>query len=625
MKIFPSFPLLNKELTEQANRKRTYLLRVVMVATMGISLVIFLLSSLSKVKQIGYDPFVMEKISNGILVITIVCQVLAILVLLPISMATSITVEKERNSLELLLLTRMKPWTIIFQKYFSRLIPIFMFLFLSLPMIAIAYSFGGCDFKNVKYIIIGLCFLIFYIGAWAIMWSSFCRTSSGAVILTYITLALNLFIFWILLPPWWYYSYSRYQNRFEIYFVKWYWVQAILTLILLPLSVIFLKTRIHPKRRDFFLVFLHKLDAFWKVINNRFGGIEFVESTNCNLPEMNPIQWYEKYKRPAGRIHYLFRIVLLISIPSLGIGIFSCIAYNSYYIGEYISMALLIFSSIFLILKSAAIVDNERKNQTLNVLLTTSVDPKIIVKSKMKTLFKLRVAISIPILMSLFMIHYFRLTSGGYYNQPIFYILLTYVFIHLSFISWFSCWIGLKVKKYYQAILIIFITVSLWFIIPLITVLLNFTERRRFYGSSGGSMSLNLGNSISYISPIYMFTIPSSNILYLLLYTPGILYILYWTRKFKTRLKSFIMFGVYFILWCLVPLLPMLKYIKLDYRIDGSRIYDILSYISPLTPLFENRWNFLYIPFVLSSAIVFLLYLHFRFLSVVNAEKYFRD
>lgn len=595
-----------------------------MIATMGISLIIYILSSLSKVKSMGYNPVEMVKISNGVFTITIVCQLLAIVVLLPISMATSITIEKERNSLELLLLTKMKPWTIIIQKYLGKLIPIFMFLFLSLPMIAVAYSFGGFDFDAVKYIIIELFFVISYIGALSIMWSSFCRTSYGAVILSYLSLAITCFLFWLMLPAYWYY-YNDY-SLLNSYYIKWFWGQAISTLFFLSLSLFFLKRRIHPKSRDVFLLLLRKIDQFWNAINNRFGGVEFARSANYKLPEMNPIQWYEKYKRATGRFHYLFRIVLLLSIIPLGTAIFCCIAPRAYYIGEYFSMALLLFISIFLVLKASALIANDRLNQTLDVLLTTSLNPKYIVKAKMKTLLKVRYAISFPVLLALFMIHFFRMTSGNSYgnNPHIFYLLLIYVFVHLSFISWFSCWVGLKVKKYYQAILIIFITFAIWFFIPLITVFLQLHDRRNLFSRISYG-HIHLKDMIPFISPVSILFSPYANLLYLLLYIPGILYIWFWARRFKTSLESLIVFGISLILWFTIPMLPISNYANIDYAIRSDNILDILSYISPLTPLFIDRWNFSYFPVVLSSIVVFLLYLHFRFLSIVNADNYLRE
>jgi ABC-type transport system involved in multi-copper enzyme maturation permease subunit len=589
-----------------------------MVATMGISLLLFVFSSLSNAKEIGYNPTEMQKISHGIFLITLVCQFLALGVLLPISMATSITMEKERNSLELLLLTKMKVWTIIMQKYLSRVIPAFMFLFLSFPMIAIAYSFGGFDIDSVKYIIFELFFSIFYVAAWAILWSSFCRRSSGAVILTYITIAINGLLFFLLYPRPWSYSLAP----IEAYFMQWYWVEAILTIILLVLAAIFLKTRVHTRRRNLFLSALSKLDAFWKAVNHKLGDVEFLESDNYKFPKMNPIIWYEKYKKPTGRIGYLFRIFLLLLIPCLGAGIMLCIKSNLYYLGDYIAIGLLLIAMIYLILQASAIVANERINQTLDLLLTTSVMPKDIVASKMRTLFKLHFVISTPILIILFMVHYFRQTSGGGYYQDHFYIIVVYLLVHLSFISWFSCWVGLKVKTHHKAMLIIFISLALWFVFPIISTLLISNNNGTGYYYSRPHLEVNLENIILCISPTFVFY--AGNLWYIFLYIPGFLYIWYWTRRAKTHLRSIFSFIGVLALWMAIPLFPFFSYFDVNYTVHCDKIIDLLPYLSPLSSFLLDKWNFSYLLFILSSIFIFILYLHFRALSIFNADKYLR-
>ena len=45
-------------------------------------------------------------------------------------------------------MTRLGPFTILFEKLLSRLVPMFTFLLLSLPLMAFAYSLGGVSTRR---------------------------------------------------------------------------------------------------------------------------------------------------------------------------------------------------------------------------------------------------------------------------------------------------------------------------------------------------------------------------------------------------------------------------------------------------------------------------------------------
>ena len=539
----PTFPLLRKELTEQANRKRTYFFRVAMLMIMSISLIIFLLSSLWNINTSGYNIYIMQKISDRIFMLTTVCLCLSVIVVLPLSMASSITAEKERNSLELLLLTSMKPWTIIFQKYIGTIIPILMFLFLSLPILAVAYSFGGFDFFKMKQLILEFFILIFYIGAWSIFWSSFCRTTTSAMILSYCSVALTGILFWGLQPSLFFSRYPSYPPvNINEYLITWGIIQGILVVILLPLSVLCLKKRINIRKKSRILSLFNKLDAFWQKANSLLGGVELIKSENYHLPGKDPIKWYEKYKRPTGRLHYLFRLFVMVSTPTLFVAVVCCLTPGLYYIGYILSWLFLGVVVMILLFKASAIINNERMDQTLDVLMTTCVSPKHFIMQKMKTLFKLRLALTIPVLLMACLSH--SMESIGYNSysriQPLDTIYFFFIFatVHISFIIWLSCWAGLKFRKYHQALLVVFISLIAWFFLP-----------------------------------------------------------------------------------CLIC------FFKLDHDliIAGIDIMQTLSFISPITLFLIYRGDFLYSSLLVSSTIILILYMIFRFLSIRNADSYLHD
>lgn len=456
----PSFPLLNKELTEQANRKRTYCIRAVLLLLMSTVVVIYLFNSIPATAT-SY-PTQMSWVGRNIMFMVLMCQFLAVAVLLPGIMACVLTSEKERNSLELLLLTRIKPWEIILQKYFSRLIPIIMFIFLSLPIIAIAYSFGGLDLRELKWLFGELFFLTFYIGAWGIFWSAYCRTSSMAIVLTYLSLAGSALFLGILIP----WRHPGMGFSFGFFF------QGVATFVLLQYSVVYLKERIYAKKGNVILAYLEKIDQYWKEANQVTGGIELVRTEKYRLPEFDPITWYETFKRPAGRFHHMSRIVFYLSTPSICLFVTGIYFPDSYTLGYAISIGLLFIIAVYLMIKASSIISEERGNQTLEVLLTTFISSKQLILARMKSICKLRLALSIPIVLTSFLIYYFQAKTGEHKPDFFPWLLLTYTFLHLVFLSWICCWIGLKIKKHRQAIMYIIALFPLWFIVPLIPTFL---------------------------------------------------------------------------------------------------------------------------------------------------------
>jgi ABC-type transport system involved in multi-copper enzyme maturation permease subunit len=133
------FPLLKKELVEKANRRRTYIVRVAYaVCFFGV----FAAMNLGLLRQASD---LSALLGNGARIFSdaMRLQMIGVFLCLPAMMAGLITHEKERSALSLLLITDLRPWRIVLQKFVGGLVPMFTFLLMALPMSAIAYSLGG--------------------------------------------------------------------------------------------------------------------------------------------------------------------------------------------------------------------------------------------------------------------------------------------------------------------------------------------------------------------------------------------------------------------------------------------------------------------------------------------------
>lgn len=134
---FWELPLLVKELNEQSSRPRTYVVRFLYAASLfTAACALFYGGFLSgDTNTLGRGRFMFERL--------VTYQFWAIFVFLPAISCTALTIEKERNSLGLLLITSLRPWQIVLQKALGRIVPMLTFLLLSFPLMAVAYSFGG--------------------------------------------------------------------------------------------------------------------------------------------------------------------------------------------------------------------------------------------------------------------------------------------------------------------------------------------------------------------------------------------------------------------------------------------------------------------------------------------------
>src|SRR5260370_34325225 len=141
-RFFQTFglPLLGKELIEQAARKRTYVVRV------GYAVVLSAICSLvfyGKLEEAAASPLAVLGTGRELYLVLVYVQFAGVYLFMPAMTCGVLTQEKERASLQLLFLTRLVPWTILFEKLLGRLIQMLGFFLLSVGRRAVAYSLGG--------------------------------------------------------------------------------------------------------------------------------------------------------------------------------------------------------------------------------------------------------------------------------------------------------------------------------------------------------------------------------------------------------------------------------------------------------------------------------------------------
>ncbi|EDY17316.1 hypothetical protein CfE428DRAFT_5163 [Chthoniobacter flavus Ellin428] len=496
-----SMPLLWKELAEGAARPRTYVLRVVYAMAL-YGLFAFALPRLtdsryyrggpsfpSSTELLGFGSWIFERLQSF--------QLWGIILFQPALMCGRITQEKERDSLVLLFLTELRPWEIVLQKYIGGLVPMLSFLFLSLPLAGVAYALGGLESATIVDVALGLVLTVLQVGALALLFSAWCRTTVAALISTYFWGALLYFIppilgrimfvllggsishfrsapwqedeRWKLLNPTDGISLARGLNG-----SLWLYLLPSIGTILLCLGLTrwFLVRRAFVPPSNFLPRLFSRIDRWMKGVNRLAGGLVLYRESS-SLPVTEPVFWRETQRRVLGKAHYLVRLLCAIEVPTVLLLMALLMVFgDGYETGGMLAFATAVLVGLAVLTLSTTASNSlvsERVGQTLDVLLTTPVSAREIVRQKERALRRLEWVLVVPLL-TVFSAHAFFLTSSDA-GQPfprdwIPYLVcwvLTLV-IYLPMITWLSLWIGLRVRTRFQGILITLSVLIFWMV-----------------------------------------------------------------------------------------------------------------------------------------------------------------
>ncbi|WP_010588195.1 ABC transporter permease family protein [Schlesneria paludicola] len=176
-----SLPLLSKDLIEQSNQRRTYVYRALFaLALYGGGLWIYFHFLSEGISQLGHGTVVLTRL--------LWFQVGVTVTIVPLLASGALAGEKERETLDLLLTTKLSPQTIVIEKFGAHFISIASLQLLALPLMALAYAMGGVDLVDVLDAIVKLMCMAEISVAWAIICSSWAYTTNGAL-LGYLSLA----------------------------------------------------------------------------------------------------------------------------------------------------------------------------------------------------------------------------------------------------------------------------------------------------------------------------------------------------------------------------------------------------------------------------------------------------
>ena len=408
-----SFPLLAKELTERAARDRTYWVRVLFA--IGVFLFFAAIFQETTYRR-GTNAVALFGVGSELLNHLFMLQLGGIYLFQPALIAGSIAHEKERDSFSALLLTNMSPWAIAFQKFIGGLLPMLNLLLITLPLCGLAYTYGGISSTQL---VIGTWLILgawLQIGAIGLMCSAYCRTTTGALISTYVIAAGSFFLsaFFENAPsPLGEMSIAYFPIRIfgQLKHASVAGSEYDLSTLLhksiwdfhIPIStpalsavVFFLIARFFVVRRAFVpnrptivTIFL-RLDRIFSKWNRSFGNIQFGRNVRA-LPTDQPVAWREFGRSALGYPEHLIRLGAGLSVIAWLASFATGMAVGFFALG----------GLLIIVVRAANSISSERMDQTLEVLLTTPVTAHEIVCQKWLAVRRLAWVLAAPVLVAI--------------------------------------------------------------------------------------------------------------------------------------------------------------------------------------------------------------------------------
>lgn len=496
-------PLFAKELTEASARRRTYVVRTLYAGTLFLLAIIFT----RDVLFVAGDGFSVLGRGGKLFITIMLLQFGGVYLFLPALTAAAITAEKERNTLGLLLLTKLSPSKIVLEKFLGRVFPMICLALLSMPLLGVAYSLGGLESSLLFEGVVRLLVTILMIGAIGIACSSWCRTTAGAFLMTYAVLFVlfpgPIFLFealdlnrgsnfirslgsvassFKLIPVdqsdavigvffgplpllLWQDFLSRGAGGFGTFLSRPVWIvlwQAtpllLVTVVSLVIARLSLVSRAEVQPKRYLARAFKALDSRFRTLNDRYAnGIEIIKSRG-SLPEDNPIAWRETTKTTLGAFRYLVRILLIVEVPVVFIGVIAAGSSSSASAGLLGVLAVFLWlgAGLLVSVKGSGLFPNERAKQSLDVLLTSPLSTREILSQKLSGLWRLICVCSVPLATTFFLIAYMRSSVvSAPWSWMILYLMLSssVILTHLALPAYLSVLIGLKIATQSRAVL----------------------------------------------------------------------------------------------------------------------------------------------------------------------------
>lgn len=152
--------------------------------------------------------FASAQIGRELFIALLMLQTLIVLVLAPASTAGAISLEREKQTLDLLATTPISSLAIVLGKLVSALSWVFLLLLASIPITALVFTFGGVGPEDVIRGYLVLVVTTIGLGALGLFFSALVKRTQAATVMNFVTVlmltggATFVFVFWGAMTGW---------------------------------------------------------------------------------------------------------------------------------------------------------------------------------------------------------------------------------------------------------------------------------------------------------------------------------------------------------------------------------------------------------------------------------------
>jgi ABC-type transport system involved in multi-copper enzyme maturation permease subunit len=505
------WPLLGKELLEQAAQKQMYVIRVT------YALVLFGAFCVYYTRHLAEGPVLALGRGLAPFNFLVAAQLVTIFLFLPPLMAGALAQEKERETLGLLFLTDLTPWELILQKYVGRLIPMLTLLFLSLPLLAVAYSLGGVSVSMLYFSAATLFLTCLWVGALALECSAHEATTFQALVRCWgLCLVFAMFCwmgplpFWLMLPR----SYGPPPGRifFAVPMIYTVVVYLFSTWLFLLRAKQILESRAFVQRRNPFGHQFKQLDQYWKDLRKLLRAILRKRDQDAYADAEQVIRrglgalgdqrdWsLGGYLMARMQIPNVLAFAIIFGVIVL-IALVANIMLDPKSGGAFVVVVggLWILALLTVPIQSANAVASERINERLGAILTTPLTAREILDEWLAPIGRWIQFLTRPLIVVFVVEAIVKFTTqdpkdSRWTNLALYMgISLLTVWIYPALVQWSCFWIGLRIRNQIRALMTALLLVVVWCIIPLVA---------SSYLAETGLMPTQWSEPLRFVSPV---------------------------------------------------------------------------------------------------------------------------
>ncbi len=178
-------PVLRREIQTSLRNWKVYAAIVFYVVALAAVAAVVFWTEIYNSYDFSFDPAAI----NALYALMAVMQLFLIIVIVPAITGGSISGERERQTFDLLLVSKMKPVSIITGKLLASIGIVLIMIIASMPVFALAIQFGGAKVLDVVLLMLYFVATAVCLGSVSILLSSVIKRSAVSMVVVYIVCA----------------------------------------------------------------------------------------------------------------------------------------------------------------------------------------------------------------------------------------------------------------------------------------------------------------------------------------------------------------------------------------------------------------------------------------------------